>query len=974
MRVLFPFDGPSLPLRPLASAWRGWPLVLAAGLLLIATAGAAAEPAAEGKPIEAAAVKLDRPVDFDQDISPILEANCVACHNLGIAESKLNLETAEGLRKGGKRGAALVPKDPAASLLYQLVSRAKKPAMPPLPNKVDAHALTPVELGTLKQWILEGAAAGAARTADRMQWQPIPAGMKSILSVALSPWGRYVAAGRANQIVVYDVVLGREVARLIDPLLNDIQFEGRPMYPGGAAERDFVHSLAFSPDGSLIAAGGYRVVKVWKRDDVQPRSIPLPKAATALAVSADGSLIAAATADHGVQLISAGSAPPRTLAGPSAPVTSLAFSADGKTLFAGSADRTWRSWSTADGSQTALVTTAAPVGALVLSKDGSAVITAGADGVIRVWPSASKTPVAAPLKELKGHAKAVTSLAVAQGAGTPLVSGSEDGTVRVWDLAAGKQSSQVNHGSPVASVAVRFDGKVMVSAGADKVARVWQVADGKKTAELRGSLEGQRAVVAKTEAQTIAGQHVASADARGKAAEQELKDRQEGVKKSGEAKTAADKALAEAKTKEKAASDALAAAKKALEAKPKDADLKKKADEAEKALAAAAMATKTATDAVASAVRGGEAAQKALVAATQKLEQSKAAKTASEKVKIEADAGLKQAQAAAAAAEKPIRSVEFSADGKLLVTAGDDAAVEIWDAEKGRALEALHGPSGPVLRAFFGAGSTLVAAADNRVLLWETNPGWKLVGRIGGKADAPLDLSESPFVSRVLCLAFNAQGTLLATGGGEPSRSGELKIWNVPALDPAREIKDAHSDTVFGVEFSRDGVHLASAAADKFVKVFDVAGGKLERSFEGHTHHVLDVTWKADGSTLASAGADNQIKVWSLETGEQVRSITGYAKQVTAIQFIGTGDNVVSCGGDKTVRLHRTNDGNNYATFEGGTDFMYSAAAPRDESIVVAGGEDGVLRIWNGSTRASLLTFEPPKPAADPAQASAAKR
>ena len=116
----------------------------------------------ETKPIEAAPVNLGRPVDFEKDVYPILEANCVACHNAGIAESKLSVETAETIRKGGKRGPAVTPKNPATSLLFQFASRARRPAMPPLPNTVEANALSPKELGTLKQWILEGAAGGAA--------------------------------------------------------------------------------------------------------------------------------------------------------------------------------------------------------------------------------------------------------------------------------------------------------------------------------------------------------------------------------------------------------------------------------------------------------------------------------------------------------------------------------------------------------------------------------------------------------------------------------------------------------------------------------------------------------------------------------------------------------------------------------------------------------------------------------------------
>jgi WD40 repeat protein len=1027
---------------------------IAALLLLAGRFAAAAGPA---KPIEAAPVHLGRRVDFEKDVSPILEANCLACHNAGIAESKLIVETGESIRKGGKRGPAVVPKNPAASLLFQLASRRKQPAMPPLPNTVEANALTPKELGILKQWILEGAGGSASAGHDLIQWQPIPSAMKSIESVALSPWGRYVAAGRTNQIVVYDLILGQESARLVDPLLSDLQLDGRPMYPGGAADRDFIHALAFSPDGSLLAAGGYRVVKLWKRPhDVRKWTAALSEKPTALAVyrgvngAGAGSLIAVATGDRTIRLLrAAGGAPVRTLIGPAGPIAALQFSADGKTLYAGSLDKSWRAWNVADGLPRQAVTTPAAINALALNKAGTQLFTAGADGVIRAWSLSPVQPVtneprvqsttnepavksttnepavqsttnepaglsrrtsdrrtldrrgkpggssgsskadkaarahamsasalkSGPYREWKGHAKGVTSLALVLPAGTQLVSGGEDGTVRVWDVAGGKETARFDHGGPVTAVAVRPDGQVVASAGADSLARLWQMKDGKRIAEMKGDLDAGRLVTLRTDDQTVAAQHVAAAQTRVKAAEQEVKDRQEGVKKTAAPRKAAEKSLIEAKVKDQALGDALAAAKRALKAKPADGPLKKKADEAAKALAAAAEATKTAATGLVTLVRASDGANQALRIADERLKEAKAEQAAAESAKKLADQQLAQATAAAAQSARPLRAAAFSTDGKLLATAGDDPAIELWDAHTGRALASQRGQTAAVARlAFLGNSTVVSAAADQSLVAWETNPAWTFAGRIGPKPDAPLELSGSSFVGRVLCLAFNPRGTLLATGGGEPSRSGELKIWNVPALTLAREFKDAHSDTVFGVEFSRGGKHLASGAADKFVKVFDVAAGKLVRSFEGHTSHVLGVSWKADGSLLASAGADNQIKVWNFETGEQTRSIAGYAKQVTSIDFIGTEGDLVSSGGDKTVRLHHAADGDNYRTFEGGTDFMYSAAAARDGSLVVAGGEDGVLRVWNGTNGQPLFTFPPPKTPRDSVQANAAKR
>ena len=78
---------------------------------------------AKSKAIVPATVKLGRPVDFQKDIYPILENNCVACHNVAIDESKFVLEDVASILKGGKKGPAVVPKNPDKSLLYLLAWR-----------------------------------------------------------------------------------------------------------------------------------------------------------------------------------------------------------------------------------------------------------------------------------------------------------------------------------------------------------------------------------------------------------------------------------------------------------------------------------------------------------------------------------------------------------------------------------------------------------------------------------------------------------------------------------------------------------------------------------------------------------------------------------------------------------------------------------------------------------------------------------
>ena len=355
------------------------------------------------------------------------------------------------------------------------------------------------------------------------------------------------------------------------------------------------------------------------------------------------------------------------------------------------------------------------------------------------------------------------------------------------------------------------------------------------------------------------------------------------------------------------------------------------------------------------------------------LEQQTAAKTvfdAETAAGKQVETAFTQAKTELPTTDKPVKSVAFVDGGKLIATAGDDGTIRLWSGTTGKPLEEIVGHKAPVGMLVSGPNRLLIGASDDKaVMAWDPNPQWSLIATLGPPPENMLDLAKSAFINRVVSLAFSPDGKILATGGGEPSRSGELILWNVETKAITRQFVDAHSDTVFGIDFSRDGKQLVSGAADKFVKQFDVETGKLIRSFEGHTHHVLDVSFKSDSSRIASAGADNAIKVWNVETGEQHRTIQNYTKQVTSIQYIGASDNLISCGGDKTVKMHRSNDGGNTRNFAGPTDFVYATACTRDEAIVIAGGEDGILRVWNGTNAQELFKFEPPKPPADNAQA-----
>lgn len=920
-----------------------------------------ADEAAEA--IQPADPQLGREVDFNLDMFPVFESKCLACHNRTTAESDLVLENVEAILNGAGGAPVVVPGNPDESLLYKAAARAEEPHMPPLPNTVAAKALTPQELGILRQWIAEGARPGkAAPVSGALSWQAIPSTVTAVLSLALDPQERFLAAGRANRVVIYDLVQRQEVAQLTDPALMAVQRDGSPLYPAGAAHLDFVHALAFSPDGYLLASAGYRVVKLWERQrNVQLQQMATDAPITAAAISSDGSQAATGLADGTIVLWTlASGARGETLRGHAGAVSGVAFSPDGSRLVSASEDATLATWNLTDAQALARVSTPAPIRAMTLNADGSQVVCGHADSVIRVWPLPQPDSEANVIRELSGHGGPVTVLAHLPGGGEVL-SGSEDGSVRTWKLDTGEQVFTQNLTAAVTAVAVSPDGQLVAAADVHGIARVWNRGANQQMAEVKGDPELDRAAVRAADEQTVATARQSLADAAVKEWEKDVQGREESLKKANEQKEAADKALAEAESKVQAAQEALDAANKELEASPEDEALKKKKADAEAALKNETAARDKAKEAVSSAERAIKLSQEALAASQERLGQAKSVLETATQASAQATEAVSTSSQSAAGARPPIRAIAFSADGRQLITGSDDGVLRIWDAATGRSLDGLRGHTAPISRIDpLADGSLLSCGADGRAVVWETRPQWKLIARLGASEENPLDLSASPFVDRVLCLDFSPDAAKLACGGGEPSRSGQLHLWDVAGRSLIREFADAHSDTVFDVDFSWDGKWLVSGAADKFVKVFETETGAFVRAYEGHTGHVLGVSIKADGSTIASSGADNAVKLWNTATGEQLRTIGGFNKQVTDVDYVGVQDILVTCGGDPQTRTYNPGNGTPRRQFGGSKDFVYTVVASRDESVVASAGEDGVIRVWNGTNGEMIATFEPP--------------
>ena len=890
----------------------------------------------------------DKP-DFYQDVFPFLKSNCISCHNKTTTKAGLNMETPALMKRGGDSGPAIVPGDSSASLIVEASVHTSDMEMPPKNNKTGAVKLTPAEVAILKRWIDQGAKSSLQKQQRAIVWKTIQTEAGPIYSISLSEDERFAACARANRIYLYDLATRRFVGEISDP---DPAIKG--------AHRALVHSLAFSPNGDRLASGGFRQAKIWKKKTgpgfVPPKHFASRHQLAKMASLSPGRKMAAfLTPDGKVAIVKTRDA---------ALLTSDLTGYDARSNRVPSDDQQG--------------TVEPPVAfssrQIAWNAHNQTVITADSDLFIRAWkiPSDAGTEDS-PVFEIKTTGGAITAIAASK----ELVAAAfADGKIRVFNGSGEKLIREIPRAG-VRCLALSTDGKEMLSGEAGGVLRIWNLATGKQTAELRGNVEIDQKLsdlewnIARQSLEETYQKSVATRiEAENKTLDTLHQKAKETVAAMTKKQPATEKEVGPAKEARREAEKTVADAKTALAKAPEDAAKKKALVAAQDKLITAQdkeTGVVAALEAVKSNISDAKKQQERIAARKErnnkKLAATKSAAETAKAANAKATAERNESKKALTQPSAHPIAAAFSQDSLRVSAVFDDGSIRTWAAPTGRPLQFIPGPppskegtegkDAAAVSLFFDQGTETFAACQGRTGSWTaTEPAavWELERVIGNGQDV------TEFAARVDALAFSPDGKILAAGGGEPSRTGDIALFETATGKQIGAWKERHKDTVVSLDFSHDGKRLASGSTDQIAKVTEVATGKHLQLFEGHTHHVLDVSFRADGRVLATAGADGAVNTWDLILGERKKKVTGWNKEVTSLQFIGATNRIVTSAGDNLIRIIDDN-GRQVRSIANLPDFMQAAASSADGAMILGGGEDSTLRIWDGTNGKQLAAF-----------------
>ena len=282
----------------------------------------------------------------------------------------------------------------------------------------------------------------------------------------------------------------------------------------------------------------------------------------------------------------------------------------------------------------------------------------------------------------------------------------------------------------------------------------------------------------------------------------------------------------------------------------------------------------------------------------------------------------------------------FSTDGKQLASCGNSTVIQLWDVHNQEAIQELEAPGRAFALAFHPEGKSLAAHCHEEVAIWKL----------------PYDPDERP--STISCgvsaggwtgLAFSPDGRTIAASW----KSDGVQLCNVADGTIIHRLIPTTPAIVSSLDFSRDGTAIAVGDHDKTVAIWDTESGKeIVRSRGHHSNVICCVRFTPDGRTLASSSWDKTVRLWRVE--EQRPPLVRHDLEVDKVAFSTDGKWLVTLGREGKMALLEAKTWQTLREFDG------HLFALDDDGTLLAVSNEQNLQLWDLGPRPIRLLHKIP--------------
>ena len=529
---------------------------------------------------------------------------------------------------------------------------------------------------------------------------------------------------------------------------------------------------------------------------------------------------------------------------------------------------------------------------VAFSPDGKTVLTGSDDGTARLWDAATGAPLGAAMT----HQYSVDSMAFSPD-GKTVLTGSGD-TARLWDAATGAPlGAAMTHQGSVKTMAFSPDGEAVLTGSDDGTARLWDAATGAPLGAAMTHQDDVTSVAFSPDGKTI------------------LTGSDDDTARLWDAATGAP--LGAAMTHQGSVRSVAFSPDGAAVLTGSWDDTARLWDAATGAPLCAAMTHQDNVDSVAFSPDGETVLTRS--GDTARLW----------------DAATGAPLGAAMTHQNAVWSVAFSPDGKTVLTRSGDTA-RLWDAATGAPLGAAMTHQNAVWSvAFSPDGETvLTGSLDKTARLWDAATG------------APLGAAMT-HQSIVKSVAFSPDGETVLTGSWDKT----ARLWDAATGAPLGAAM-THQDNVDSVAFSPDGEAVLTGSWDT-ARLWDAATGAPLGAAMTHQYPVDPMTFSPDGKTVLTGSLDKTARLWDAATGAPLGAAMTHQDSVKSVAFSLDGETVLTRSGD-TARLWDAATGAPLGAAMTHQNAVWSVAFSPDGKTVLTGSLDKTARLWDAATGAPL--------------------